>query len=178
MSTTDKLAEALRDLLEEADDGIATSPFSRESARVALDAYEAEAKPAEPVAYWFRHINTEGAPTTEWEPVKARNPYMNTVADSVRELLAYRYKDKPCYEVMPLYAAPAAPAPVRLTDGECTCPAKDMPFGRCCKARLQVQAMADAIGRGLRTGCSKATLLRVANEAFDAAIEATKGGAA
>jgi hypothetical protein len=63
------------------------------------------------VAYWFRHINTEGEPTCDWAPVEPRNPHVGTVQDRVRELLGYRYEGKPCYEVMPLYAAPAAPAP-------------------------------------------------------------------
>jgi hypothetical protein len=67
-------------------------------------------KPSEPVAYWFRHINTEGEPTDDWKPVKANDFFMQTVEDSVRELLAYRYEGNPCYEVMPLYAAPAAPS--------------------------------------------------------------------
>ena len=59
----------------------------------------------EPLAYWFRHINTEGEPTTQWKPVEPRNPHMNTVHDSVTELLAYRYQDKPCYEVSAVHTA-------------------------------------------------------------------------
>jgi hypothetical protein len=126
MTTTDKLAEALRlsiKTLEDLQGGCTDSndgtvealtvwcPEVITQLYIALDAYEAEAKPAEPVAYWFRHINTEGEPTDDWKPVKANDFYMQTVEDSVRELLAYRYEGKPCYEVMPLYAAPAAPAP-------------------------------------------------------------------
>ena len=45
MTTTDKLADALRDFLEEADQGIVATPFTRESARAALAALEA--KPAD-----------------------------------------------------------------------------------------------------------------------------------
>lgn len=59
----------------------------------------------EPLAYWFRHINTDGEPTTQWKPVEPRNPHMNTVHDSVKELLAYRYQDKPCYEVSAVHTA-------------------------------------------------------------------------
>jgi len=59
----------------------------------------------EPLAYWFRHINTDGEPTTQWKPVEPRNPYMNTVHDSVKELLAYRYEGKPCYEVAAVHTA-------------------------------------------------------------------------
>ena len=59
----------------------------------------------EPLAYWFRHINTDGEPTTQWKPVEPRNPHMNTVHDSVTELLAYRYQDKPCYEVSAVHTA-------------------------------------------------------------------------
>ena len=59
----------------------------------------------EPLAYWFRHINTEGEPTTQWKPVEPRNPHMNTVHDSVKELLAYRYQEKPCYEVAAVHTA-------------------------------------------------------------------------
>jgi hypothetical protein len=46
-TTTDKLAEALRDFLEEADAGIVATPCTREAAREALAALEAEAKPAD-----------------------------------------------------------------------------------------------------------------------------------
>lgn len=59
----------------------------------------------EPLAYWFRHINTDGEPTTQWTPVEPRNPHMNTVHDSVKELLAYRYQGKPCYEVAAVHTA-------------------------------------------------------------------------
>ena len=46
-STTDKLAEALRDFLEEADQGIVATPFTRESARAALAALDAKPAPAD-----------------------------------------------------------------------------------------------------------------------------------
>lgn len=62
-------------------------------------------KMPEPVAYWYRNITPEGEAANSWKPVEPRNPYMNTVEDSVRELLGYRYKDKPCYEVMPVHSA-------------------------------------------------------------------------
>jgi hypothetical protein len=52
MNTTDKLAEALRDFLEEADGGIVATPCTRESARAALAAYEAEAKPPNSTPAW------------------------------------------------------------------------------------------------------------------------------
>lgn len=58
-----------------------------------------------PAAHWYRNITPEGEAANGWKPVEPRNPYMNTVEDSVRELLAYRYKDKPCYEVMPVNTA-------------------------------------------------------------------------
>ena len=64
---------------------------------------DADIQLPEPPAYWWRHINEDGEPTTDWHPVEPRNPYVNTVADSVRELRAYEYKGKPCYEVMPVY---------------------------------------------------------------------------
>lgn len=62
-------------------------------------------KMPEPVAYWYRNITPEGEAANSWKPVEPRNPYMNTVEDSARELLGYRYKDKPCYEVMPIHSA-------------------------------------------------------------------------
>jgi hypothetical protein len=57
------------------------------------------------MAYWSRNITEDGEPATPWKPVEPRNPYVNTVADSVRELLAYRYKGKPCYEVASVHTA-------------------------------------------------------------------------
>lgn len=59
----------------------------------------------EPDAYWYRPISTEGEPMGAWKPVEPRNLHMNTASDTVRELLAHRYKDKPGYEVMPVHTA-------------------------------------------------------------------------
>lgn len=59
----------------------------------------------EPMAYWFRNIDLDGEVINAWRLVEPRNPHMNTVADSVKELLAYRYQGKPCYEVMAVHTA-------------------------------------------------------------------------
>jgi hypothetical protein len=166
MSTTDKLAEALRKLhlavLGWPKPGEPSVSEAQDLARAALAAYEAEAKPAEPVAYWFRHINTEGEPTDDWKPVKANDFYMQTVEDSVRELLVYRYEGKPCYEVMPLYAAPAAPAPHPDT--------KDAERYRWLKHECDTRG-----SRGSRIVQSQWGLEW--DGAVDAAIAASKGGA-
>ena len=73
----------------------------------AIEAAVLERSGAEPVMYQFRNI-VEGVVPSEaaWKEVKPRNPYMNTVQDSVKELLAYRYKGQPSYEVRALYTAP------------------------------------------------------------------------
>ena len=65
---------------------------------------------SEAVMYQYRNI-VEGEPKTEWEEVKPRNPHMETVQDSINELLAYRYKGRPSYEVRALYAAPQPTTP-------------------------------------------------------------------
>ena len=66
----------------------------------------------EVVAYWWRHINVDGEPTTYWKPCEPRNIHVNTVQDTVNELLAYRYKGKPCYEVRELCFVASAQAAV------------------------------------------------------------------
>jgi hypothetical protein len=63
------------------------------------------AVPQEPVLYQFRNI-IDGKPVNAWSEVNPRNPNMQTLQEAIQELLAYRYKNLPCYEVRALYTKP------------------------------------------------------------------------
>jgi len=78
-----------------------------------VDAKKIVQAQGEAVLWQFRNI-VGGDPATDWQECKPRNPYINTVQDTVNELLAYRYDGRPCYEVRALYTHPQASEPAWL----------------------------------------------------------------
>lgn len=65
-----------------------------------------------PVRHEYRWLNPDGdtppdlISMIEWRPVEPNCRIGQTVEDKCNELLAYRYKGGPVYEVRALYAAP------------------------------------------------------------------------
>lgn len=80
----DKFATALLTLIRESDDNFL---------------------PQKPVLWQYRWLNPAGddvAPSaTDWRELK-RASYSHTLQGTIDEIKAYRYKDKPCYEVRAL----------------------------------------------------------------------------
>jgi hypothetical protein len=71
-----------------------------------------------PVGYEFKWTNPGANPDVsleelDWKPVTHRT--FQTVQECIRELLAYRYKDVPVYEVRALYTTPLKRQWVGLT---------------------------------------------------------------
>jgi hypothetical protein len=71
---------------------------------------------AEPVLWQQRWTNPGVNPNVspeevDWKPLELKG---RTEAETLRDLVAYTYDGRPCYEVRALYTHPAAPAP--LTD--------------------------------------------------------------
>ncbi len=90
--------------------------LSAEFAELERRALSAPAAP-EPVALWqYRWTNPGGnidaAPEdTAWKEVQVTNVHMQTMEDRLKELRAYRYNDRPMYEVRALYAGATPTAP-------------------------------------------------------------------
>jgi hypothetical protein len=120
-STTDKLAEVLRECLEEADAGIVATPCTRESARAALAAYEAECSnhPDAPHGFDRNASHNEGRYVCEcesWSPpaAPAAPSYLtrDTVVSGVRVIKVWPVgSDEPQILGTTIGGAPAAIAP-------------------------------------------------------------------
>lgn len=80
----------------------------------ALAQPSAQPQSTEPVAYEYRWVNPAGdtySKISDWERVK---PERNqSIEDRVRELRAYQFNGRPCYEVRPLYAHPQRSEPAQ-----------------------------------------------------------------
>jgi len=93
---------------------------ARGAAHAAIEACRAAlaAPAAVPVALWqYRWTNPGDHPHPDandlaWKEVRVREGSMQTMEQRINELRAYRYNDRPSYEVRALYAgaAPAAPS--------------------------------------------------------------------
>jgi hypothetical protein len=69
-------------------------------------------QPAEPVLWQYRVCYSDNTVTPgwgDWQEVKPRNAYTNTVQDTVREIQGYIDQGKP-YQLRALYAAPRGQA--------------------------------------------------------------------
>jgi hypothetical protein len=122
-STTDKLAEALRDFLEEADAGIVATPCTREAAREALAALEA--KPAEAkfidgdcVIGWVSEPKRAPSPAAPelLEALQALEPLFDGLvcyASTMSEYEPNRLIAQARAAIAKATGEPAAPAPVQ-----------------------------------------------------------------